>query len=423
MNRSTLRPRLEPVAPQYTSTTEVHLPSASLFLRPYVASMSKYTAAPLEFHQAAAYAVVGALLSRETHKCVLAEGEPKLWTNLYIVLLAGTGQYKGTVIMMATAILDKVDSTLKAPDDMSFEGFLKFFERQSSAGIGATTILIQEEWVNLLMMLNKSYSAQMRPQLNAFYNVPPTFSRSLKNAPFFHINQPKMSMLGGITPEFLAKYSESEDWESGFYNRCMFITGKSTRKQKEQPRVPVKVQEDLAMQLARGLERWKIAREKAEWAFYDFTPDANKARVNIDIGEGRPELCELLKRSKNHLAKIAAIEQFDEDPEAPAIGKGAVQRARDFVERWQASVPETIALAYAHSRSDFEGDRLSRSIMRLLKRSGGRATLADVLKGCGLDGKRVRDAIFSLQDAGAIVPEAVMTEDSDVATTYYKLVE
>lgn len=391
------------------------------FIKSWVDQMSQYTAASKVYHRAAAYTAIGALLTQENYKCTLAVGTPRLWTNLYVVLVGTTATFKSTPISMVEQLLDGVDAAagvrdgIKAGDDITPEGLLAYMERRSNTPTGPSVIMLQTEWVNLLMMMNRQYSAMLHPLLIQLYDVANDYKRNLvkKN---LKLRYPRLSMLGAITPEKLAQYGESQDWEGGFFNRIVFLSALPERVQEDQPRIPQSAYDASITNLMDRMERWRVAREKLGWVFYDFDREAIKVGRGLYLGADNPELHDMLRRSQSHMTKIAAIEQWDEDPERPQIGVAAARRAREFIEAYQKGIPHIVTTSFARSRSDFEGDRLARSVLRYINANRqlphGGPTRADILRQCGLEGRRVGEALTSLMDAGHIQSVAVDEETS-----------
>ncbi len=246
---------------------------SSVFLTPYLASMRSHTAAPSVYHKACAYSVLGSLLTRQSHRCVLAEGVPRIWTNLWVVLVGDSGSsYKGTCIGMATEVLRRIDPGLQGPDNMSVEGVVAHLQEKSSDS-GPCTLLVQEELMNLLTQFKKTYNQNLRTMLIQLYNVQPQMACRLKNTEV-RILQPRGSLLAGINPEFLGRYGQTEDWLGGLFNRAMLVTGVNDRVQEQQPKVPEAVYDGLALRCGQVVDAWRIAAEKREFAAFDFSPEA-----------------------------------------------------------------------------------------------------------------------------------------------------
>ena len=371
----------------------------SEFLRPYAKKMAEFTDAPEIYHEAVALSVFGELLTRESHRCVLAEGVPRRWTNLWIILLGPSGSArKSTCIDMGRAIINRIDAESLGPDEMSPEGLIEHMTRRDLQGYGASAMFVQSEFSALLLQLRRQYAQSLRGVLLQFYDVPPRYNRTIRKKVYDFAN-PRASMLGGIAIELLADYGKAEDWLGGLFNRCMFILGRRTRMFGDDPNVPDKVLDDLAVKLGYALERWREHISALEFPPIPLGEAAKKVKRTLPLPPEDPYLYTALARISSHFSKIATIEQIDEDPESIEVGKAAAERALKFVLQWRETVPEILETCFARGREDFEGDRLQKRILRYLKDcKGGRSSVEGILRSCAM---KVRDVMEALHDLKA----------------------
>src|SRR5262245_5933702 len=107
--------------------------------------MAKWTDAPEIFHHACALAMMGALLSRQSHKCLVDGGVSGHWLNLWVLLIGDSGKdRKSTAIGFAQQILKRIDPSLIGPDDMSAEGLLAFLKTRDDTDMNASAIFFQD---------------------------------------------------------------------------------------------------------------------------------------------------------------------------------------------------------------------------------------------------------------------------------------
>jgi hypothetical protein len=381
--------------------------------------MSQHTDAPEIYHRACAYTVMGSLLMRDTHRCVLAEGVPSAWTNLYVVLVGDSGKdRKSTCIAMAQELLDRIEPDLKCADDMSPEGLLKYLAQRGGSESGATTLMFQTEFVGLLQQFQRSYSQLLRAYMLSLYDSPPIFKRTLKSACSV-ITRPRLALLGGITREFLASFGRSDDWAGGFFNRCLFVQGTKTREQLNMPVVLDSTYDELAHGLSKCLETWRLALEAREFAKFHAAVETETIGDAIAKASDNPEAQGMLSRSRTHWQKIAALEQIDEDPTAKTVGKAAAERAAVFIRQWQASMPGIVRTCSSKSRADFDGDKLGHSILRFLEESGTRVAYCAIVRRCCWDTQRVQNALQSLL-AGGLVRSVNVAEADGSESHYYE---
>lgn len=338
------------------------------------------------------------MLTRQSHRCLVDEGVSGRWTNMWILLIGDSGHdRKTTAIGFSEQIMNRIDPSLRGPDDMSPEGLLSFFKNRDLADQNASAMFFQDEFVNLLIQMKRQYSAGLRPMLLKFYDVPSTFSRQLKRETV-KIANPRASIIGGIPSEMLAQYGQPEDWAGGFFNRFIFIQGNKSREQREAPRVPSAVYDKLALALGGTLEAWSDnVMNEGEEVKLTFSKQAAAIRYDVSFSSDEPHLNTMLARAQTHLSKIAAIEQIDEDPSSRVIGVGATERALKFVSHWAKTIPLVVSHCRTHGREDFEGDRMPKAVLRYLSRCSEPVTEAKILEHCGMNERLLHEALRNLQ--------------------------
>lgn len=381
----------------------------SLFLRDYERAMKLYTDASPIFHTASALTIFGALLTRHYYRVVLEGGVPPRWTNLWTVIVSGSGTRKSTAVRMAEEILMKVDGSLLAPSDGSPEGFLTHMSRRHrEQANNSSTFFVSPEFSLMLMQFQRTYSSAMKPLLMDLYDVPPVFKRKLAKAEF-EIPKPRVSILGAIATELMPNLTDQMDWLGGFFSRCMLITGKKEHSLKF-PKTPSDAEYlKHSDALFECLSAWRKNQKKLGRPRMDYSDAGRKVAEKLPDPPDEPTLQNSLSRASVHLIKCAAIEQIDEDPYAKAIGPAATKRALEFVMHWWNGVPEIIDTCFSRSRQDFEGDRLPKRINKYIESSGGLVLYSQAMVHCALDSRKMSDAIRSLQEAG--LAEMVTAED------------
>lgn len=388
--------------------------ASSCFLRAYESSMANFTdAAPL-FHHASAITVFGALLTRYRYRTILEGGVPPRWTNLYTVIVSGSGTRKSTAVRMSEEILMRVDRSMLAPSDGSPEGFLTHLtQRNRALPNNACTFFVSPEFSMMLMQFQRNYSAILKPLLMDLYDVPAVFKRKLTKSEY-EIPMPRVSILGAIATELVPSLTDQFDWLGGFFGRCMLITGEPSKRMKFGKTPPNDVYQKHADALFECLKVWRKHQRTlgsgTNRPYLNYSAAALKVAGQLPEVPDEPVLSNVLSRASVHLMKVAAIEQVDEDPLAKVIGPAATQRALDFVMEWWKGMPELVDSCFSRSRQDFEGDRLPKRLSKYIEKSpGGIVTYAQAMVNCALDSRRMNEAVRSLQEAG--LAEMVSAED------------
>ena len=203
------------VAPlTFASIKEALVPGS--FLRQYVVWGMKQTDAPIAFHLACALSLGGALAPPDM--CVRpGRGVPvyaPMW-NL-IVAKSGIGR-KSTCIRLQNQLLRAVDPNLLGHQPDSPEGMAESLSQQP------TQLLSYSEFGELLAK-SRAGSRQegLRILWTALYDCQPYQRRLSKSTTL--IEQPRLSLLGGISEPYLARYTTDEDWTGGFFSRmCVWV--------------------------------------------------------------------------------------------------------------------------------------------------------------------------------------------------------
>lgn len=396
------------------------------FLRVYEDTFKKHTDAPLLYHKACGITALGSLLTRQDYRCVLAEGAPRRWTNLWTVLVGPSGWgRKSTCIDFATMVLNKVDTDFRAPTELTPEGMLDFYGSRQGKMNDTSALLIYSEFSSLLMQFKRQYAQMLRNVMLEFYDVPPEYKRQLKKS-VTSLTQPRLSILGGIATELLADMGTTEDWLGGFFSRCVFIPSDRTALSVEKrgnPVVPEEDYETCANLLSGVAEAWKAAQVRRGYPLFKMSKAGAKVQLELPEPPKDPYAYVAVSRGAAHLLKVAAIEQIDEDPEAPEIGRAATERALDFVMHWRRGAIELMELSFARSRSDVEGDRLPKRLKRFMKLNGGSATMPELLDNGVLNEKMTREALDSLIRANHVEMRPPTPDMPIESETVYALLE
>lgn len=384
------------------------MPHSSSFLAPYVAAMGEHADLGI-YHPACGMTIMGALLTRKPYRCILAQGVPRYWTNLWTVLVGDSGSGKSTAIRMAEQVLTRVDETITAPNDGSQEGFLKHLQTRASNLDDPSTIFVQSEFTNMLLQFKKNYAQSLKTTLLDFFDTPPSYKRALIRGTV-ELKEPRVSLMGGVSTELLAKYSEEEDWLGGFFNRCLVLT-RDGQLSGEPPIIPEATYDKLAARLRAVLRAWRndqirrTKKTKGQRPLFGMVKNASKY---VELPEVKEENAKIIfARARTHFAKIAALQQIDEDPEGGEIGPRALQRASAFITQWAAELPPIVDACFTRGREQFEGDKLAKRILRYVRKSVERSgedgvKMTTILRNCSLHAREVDNALRSLQQAGLV---------------------
>ncbi len=395
------------------------------FLRSYEKRMGDYCDAPSQFHRAAAYAVYGALLSRNMNRLRIASGPEPMWPNLWIVLVGGSAQSrKSTSIHFATSIATAVDKLIIAPDSFTPEGFASYLynlQLTKPKENGPAALIALTEMSQFLLEAQRQYASANKSMLMSMYDVK-TFRRQLSKSTL-EVKLPRVSLLGGIAPELLSSHTDTADWQGGFMSRTMLIHGVRSRVLEDPTPVPESLFRELSRKLLERLvvQRKTRLKNRGTWLakgfknfIFDFEPEARKVWGTTPAEHVDPSLNFTLGRSKAHLAKMAAIEQVDMDPESPVITVKAVRRARELWQQWWDDSPGLVRSCFSRSQNDLGGDKLALRIYRILNDSKEPLDMRLVMRSSAINANAFNAAVASLQQSGMLHSDVERTAEGEV---------
>jgi hypothetical protein len=402
------------------------------FLRQYERAMGKYTDAPDVFHRAAGYAVYGALLCTNKVRLRIAAGPEPLWPNLWMVLVGGSAQSrKTTSIHFATTVATEADEFICAPDSFTPEGFAQYLYalQQGTQGApkdhGPAALINLPEMSQFLLEAQRQYASANKSMLMSMYDAK-SFRRQLSRS-VLEVKLPRVGLLGGIAPELLSAHTDTADWQGGFMSRTMLVHGRRSRTLTDPTPVADRLFRDLVKVLDERLKTVARSRRKhkAKWkergftnAILDFEPSARKLWGSTPASHSDPALNFTLGRSQTHLAKMAAIEQVDMDPEAFVITEKAVRTALELWQEWWDSSPQLVRSCFSRSQADFGGDKLSLRIYRILMDCTEPVEQSLLMRASAVHANAFQAAIASLKMAAMVSMEVKKAADGTLETYY-----
>jgi hypothetical protein len=188
------------------------------FVRTYVSWAYHRTDAPLVFALPAALNLLST--NAPIQLCAFNGGRIHANTWGMIVGLSGWGR-KTTAVEMAMDVQRGVDSTKIGSEPASPEALdlsLSEYPQQS---------LYYEEMGDFLARSHDGYYRAIREKLTKSYDCPPINKRSAKAK--IEVPNPRLSILGGVTPSYLETWTNENDWQGGFLGRWAVFYGQVER--------------------------------------------------------------------------------------------------------------------------------------------------------------------------------------------------
>lgn len=186
----------------------------------YLDLVSPTTSSPDIYHLASILTVVGAMVGRRIGG-YLGENQ---WPILHTVLVGETGLTKKDTAM------NRALGTMTYSANGSFNNFFTTLAGVGSAEaladqLGTSNVLLRlSEFSGFLHKARQPATANLRPMITELWNCGPEYSLLTRGNPT-RIRNPTMAMLAAIPPETLAREMGSEDVQSGFANRLLFVFG------------------------------------------------------------------------------------------------------------------------------------------------------------------------------------------------------
>lgn len=178
---------------------------------------------------------VSTLASVVQRRVFVSKGVYDVFPNLYVVLVAPSGRCrKSRAIAMGLDLISGEDWANVLADKTTPEAVLQALqygtsgmEKMQDGGKGvefnldACGVIRAEE---LSVFLNKQqYNSGMISLLTHMYDCPHTFKYLTRNKRPIVLNDICLNLLGGITPEWLAKDLPETVFEGGFMSRVVFV--------------------------------------------------------------------------------------------------------------------------------------------------------------------------------------------------------
>lgn len=203
--------------PQHISDA---LPQQSAFLRGYVEYASQTSDAPEIYHVGTGLTVLAGAIARRLACPYLAGGA--IVPNLY-TLLVGTSRSgrKTSSVDTGIKLLRRANPEAVIPIPGSYEEMIAQI-RQTPSGL-----LTYREFGHFLKTTQRGYGEQIRTALMDLYDHPPDvpYIRNLRKGKTIVEPPICMSMISTCSTDLLFNYSDTEEWQGGFFGRMVMLYG------------------------------------------------------------------------------------------------------------------------------------------------------------------------------------------------------
>ena len=215
---NTLPPGTE--QPLVTAEEKADILARPSFVERYVEWAKTVGDAAWQYHEAGAFIMLSSVLCGSIR---LPTRYGNIVPNLWFMILADTTlTRKSTAMDLATDILMEVDESILMATDGSLEGLMT-----SLAGrAGKPSLFLRDEFTGFMeQMTKKDYMSGMKEFLTKLYDG--RMQRRLLRKEEITIKDPRLVMFAGGIKSKMQRIVTSEDVESGFMPRFVFVTAES----------------------------------------------------------------------------------------------------------------------------------------------------------------------------------------------------
>ena len=319
------------------------------------------THAPWTYHAASALTVLGTALLGHTW---MPWGGHLLHPNLFTLIIGQSSiQAKSTAITLALKPLAQYKERLIGPNEMSAEGLLPELQEKP------VLILPLPEFGRLLAIMS-TWGGSIKPILMDLYDCPTKYVKKLVKKSI-EVNEPKLSILGGVNTTLLEAHGDSvDDWRTGFLARFLPVL----------PGGPNGSDISIEYPIKRVIEPRRVRHDEIEMLYDQMVAVVNRAKpldgftdearevyrewVTFHDERGIGELVDYLDPIHNRITvtvlKIATILQADISG-GNMLGADAMRSAIAFGEMaWNS------ALALSDTFAEGKNMQLRRRVLKLI---------------------------------------------------------
>jgi hypothetical protein len=349
----------------------------------------KQTTAPLAYHLGVGLSILAATCP--TNYGMYYAGP--LRSNFYCLLVGRSGEdQKSSAIGIGQTILFEAAAPLVGDFPGSAEGLIESLGRQP------TQLIPVSEFGKLLASAQRGYFEPIKTLLTDVWDSNP-IQRTKANNKVIRVDNPRLSVMGGCSVPYLEKHTLAEDWTGGFMGRWAVLLAQRERTDPDpvgdQTLKPFLVQElqNRATTISAGWCSGLTPAAADLWRDW-FNDISNRHLPGNIVG--------IRARAPTIARKVALLYGWDY---GPAIHGQPWQMDLDVLE-------PAIAFAEMHVKSlitlaeviaDHPDARLRRTVIDVIKRRGGEATLGDILLDTKMKKRPISEMLDAMVESGTVV--------------------
>jgi hypothetical protein len=391
----------------------------------YVSYASKLTDSPLQYHTASILTVLAAAMGNKIS--VKSYHGKRLFPTLYTLLVGASSRYrKTTALSLAKRLADDAkipaysgNATMEALYQEMATNPVEFKTEADGTSVPVGWEgrpyggMYFSEFGAFLDLTRKGYMGDLRMMLTNWYDGlsgKDLNSRKTKTSGRYYIEDPAISILGGVTTASIRSHVQEADISNGFLSRFLIVMPDPTHKNERRSDFGVEDVDSKMLALKRLEEiasysgELEIASEASK-ELHAFE-DEMLAKMERYEGTDREPLDPFLARLTTMSVKLSMVYAFAHSFPALAIDRRDAEYACNFC-RYSA---RTLEGWYEKIKPD-EGNKEVRYKTRVIEMARGLSKTVkdgmmrhqDLLSATGLDSRQFKQAIESLVDEGRLL--------------------
>lgn len=391
----------------------------------YIGYASKLTDSPLQYHAASILTVLAAAMGNKVS--VKSYHGKRLFPTLYTLLVGASSRYrKTTALSLAKRLADEAkvpaysgNATMEALYQEMATNPVEFKTEAdgTSVPIGWEGRpyggMYFSEFGAFLDLTRKGYMGDMRMMLTNWYDGlsgKDLNSRKTKTSGRYYIEDPAISILGGVTTASIKSHVQEADISNGFLSRFLIVMPDSNHKNERRSDFGIEDVDSKVLALKRVDEIASYSgeleiSEAASKKLHGFE-DEMLAKMESYEGTDREPLDPFLARLTTMSVKLSMIYAFAHSFPALAIDEKDAEFATNFA-RYSA---RTLEGWYEKIKPD-EGNKEVRYKTKVIEMARGLVKASkgaamrhqDLLSATGLDSKQFKQAVESLVEEGRLI--------------------
>lgn len=156
-------------------------------------------------------------------------GDSAVFGNIFALTVGSSGERKTEALKICRSLLEAANVGYIAEHPGSQQACVDEIRDHPQQ------VIVYEDFGAMLAAAEKGYLVPLKTTLTQAYDGGDIGRALVKRRGQGPIKKTRVSLFGAVTPEYLGRYTESTDWEGGFFNRFLFLYAKQERDWSRRP--------------------------------------------------------------------------------------------------------------------------------------------------------------------------------------------